>query len=287
MLVITRIDKRQVLKGFGYMNEISISCWNDFEDTVFSNAWREDIKRFRPPYVFRGLSHSSYRLETSLNRLCGDNLGLENSLIRNFKKYASLQITNPDNFWEVISLAQHHGLPTRLLDWTISPYVALHFATEKYKDYDKDGAVWMVDSVKCHQELPITLREGLDRTQAFTFSVEMMKEYVKDFSSMVDLQTTKGPFPLFFEPSSLDSRIVNQYALFSVMSDPSMLLDEWLELRPDVWSRIIIPQYLKLEFRDRLDQMNLTERMIYPGLDGLCTWLKRYYTHGDYITHTL
>jgi hypothetical protein len=277
---INEIAKRMII-----MNEIMITCWNDFEEAVFINAWRENIKRYRPSYVFRGLSNSTYGLETSLNRLCRNKFDLENSLLRNFKKYAFLEIANPDNFWEIVSLAQHHGLPTRLLDWTISPYIALHFATEKYKDYNKDGAVWMVDCVKCHQELPKTLREGLDKTQAFSFSVEMMKKYIVDYEAMTSLQTKEGPYPLFFEPSSLDSRIVNQYALFSVMSDPAMPLDKWLESRPNIWSKIIIPSEMKLEFRDRLDQMNITERIIYPGLDGLCTWLKRYYTHGDFIKH--
>ena len=53
--------------------------------------------------------------------------------------------------------------------------------------------------------------------------------------------------------------------------------DEWLEARPDAWRRIVLPPDLKREVRDRLDQVNISERVLMPGLDGLSRWLARYY----------
>ena len=47
---------------------------------------------------------------------------------------------------------------------------------------------------------------------------------------------------------------------------------------PEVWRRIVIQASLRWEVRDKLDQANITERVLYPGLDGLCRWLARYYT---------
>ena len=74
---------------------------------------------------------------------------------------------------------------------------------------------------------------------------------------------------LFFEPPSLDERIVNQYALFSLMSSPIGGLDDWLRDSPSTaYRRIIIPAHLKWEVRDKLDQANITERVLFPGLDG-------------------
>ena len=86
------------------------------------------------------------------------------------------------------------------------------------------------------------------------------------------------PFVAFFEPPSLDDRIVNQFALFSLMSSPTARLDGWLEEHPDLCRRIIVPAELKWEVRDKLDQTNVTERVLFPGLDGISLWLKRYYS---------
>ena len=72
-------------------------------------------------------------------------------------------------------------------------------------------------------------------------------------------------------------RIVNQYALFSVVSDPAVLLSDLIEKKQIECSRIIIPREVKLEIRDKLDYINISERMIYPGLDGVCRWITRRY----------
>ena len=55
-------------------------------------------------------------------------------------------------------------------------------------------------------------------------------------------------------------------------------MDAWLESHPQAWRKIIVPAELKWEIRDKLDQANITERVLYPVLDGLSRWLKRYYT---------
>src|SRR5204863_9236592 len=82
---------------------------------------------------------------------------------------------------------------------------------------------------------------------------------------------------VFLEPRSRDPRITIQLALFSLMSRASATLDEWLAKHAALARRVILPASLKWEVRDKLDQANVNERVLFPGLDGLSRWLTRYY----------
>jgi hypothetical protein len=70
---------------------------------------------------------------------------------------------------------------------------------------------------------------------------------------------------------------VNQHALFSLISHPAARVDDWLDAHPALGRKIVVPADLKWELRDKLDQVNVTERVLLPGLDGLSRWLTRYY----------
>lgn len=258
------------------MNEIRVSSWTHLQDELFEDAWNAELGRFRSRYAFRGLSDKNYRLETTLIRLGGPYASLEKHLLRNFKKYARRTVVEQDSFWHWLSVAQHYGLPTRLLDWTYSPYVALHFATANIERSHIDGAIWAVNYLKTHQTLPEQIYYKLEDEGANVFTGEMLSETVsslEEFNRMAE-----DDFALFFEPPSIDDRITNQFAFFSAMPDPTRIFDDWLRQHPDLWRRIIIPAPLKWEIRDKLDQANMTERVLFPGLDGLSSWLKRQYS---------
>ena len=258
------------------MQEITVTSWSHLQEELFADAWNAELGRFRSRYAFRGLSDRAYRLETTLIRLGGDYQALEHHLLRNFKKYARRNVVEQDSVWHWLSVAQHYGLPTRLLDWTYSPYVALHFATANIERFDVDGAIWAVNYLKTHQQLPQRLRDKLDEEGANVFTVEMLSETVSSLRELTILGM--DDFALFFEPPSIDDRITNQYGFFSVMPNATAALDEWLGRHAELWRRIIIPARLKWEIRDKLDQANITERVLFPGLDGLSSWLKRQYS---------
>lgn len=258
------------------MRTDTADSWEHLQSLLFDDAWNEQLGRFRSPCAFRGLSDVSYGLSTTLMRLDGPYVQLEHHLLRNFVKYAHRDVVSNDAFWHWLSLAQHHGLPTRLLDWTHSPMVALHFATANTDKFDLDGVVWSIDYERCHKHLPERMRRQLAVEGANTFTTELLERVAPaatDLSGMSD-----SPFLLFFEPPSIDDRIVNQFALFSVMSEPHLGVDAWIEKHPDFCRRIVIPAELKWEVRDKLDQCNLTERVLFPGLDGLGQWLCRHYS---------
>jgi hypothetical protein len=253
--------------------------WADLIEQLYAGSWNPEMERFRSPFAFRALSRATHELSNSLIRLAAgnaENIGkLELSLVRNFRKYAHAQTTAAvDNIWHWLALGQHHGLPTRLLDWTYSPFVALHFATERPRDFDCDGVVWCVNFVEANRMLPPRLKSILEEEHSDTFTVEMLTEFptLRAFDSL-----GREPFVIFLEPPSLDARILNQFALFSLMPTPSARLDHWLKAHPKLYRQVIIPAELKWEIRDKLDQANINERTLFPGLDGLSRWLERYY----------
>jgi hypothetical protein len=263
------------------VDEVVARSWNELTDALDEGSWDESIGRRRSRFAFRGSGHVAGDVRTSLARLGGRSASLERSLYRNFRKYAQRHDVPRDSLWNWLSLAQHHGLPTRLLDWTFSPLVACHFATEDTARFDEDGAVWCVNYVEAHAHLPDPLRKQLEEEGSDVFTVELL-DHVSATLAEFDALADDEPFVAFFEPPSFDDRIVNQWALFAVMSDAEGRIEEWLERRPDVtFRRVVIPARLKWEVRDRLDQAGVTERVLFPGLDGVSRWLTRYYGRRD------
>jgi hypothetical protein len=251
------------------------ASWTELQEMLFADSWNEDLALHRSSFAFRGCDGAGEALSSSLVRHGGaEATRLERHLLRNFRKYAAREEVPSDSVWNWVALGQHHGLPTRLLDWTYSPYVALHFATYALDEYDKDGSVWMVDYVRAHELLPDRFRRLLEDEGANVFTTEMLGLIAGDLPALAE---PDEEFALFVEPPSFDQRIVNQYALFSLVSQPALALDNWLRAHPELWRRIVIPAELKWEIRDKLDQANVSERVLMPGLDGLSSWLARFY----------
>jgi len=260
-------------------NEFEAESWNDLQNYLF-DVYEDDKDRYRSRFAYRGVSDKSYGLETSLQRIGRVPSDVEGHLIRNFQKYSPINtlVDNYNNVWNWISLGQHHGLPTRFLDWTFSPNVALHFMTDDISTFSKDGVIWIVDFVEIKKHLPLDLREKLIKQKTLSFTSSELDNYIgKSIEQINEYEKKNGDALLFFEPPSIDDRIVNQFAMFSFMLNPNSDKKKWLENHPELYSRIIIPSSLKWEIRDKLDQSNITERIIYPGLDGISRWLNRWY----------
>ncbi|WP_038473388.1 FRG domain-containing protein [Fimbriimonas ginsengisoli] len=254
--------------------------WSHLCGLLFEESWQEPLGRFRSHYAYKGLSSSEYMLTTTLMRLRGDFPAVERHLIRNFKKYAQRDVSTIDSLWNWVALAQHHGLPTRLLDWTYSPFVALHFATAGHDLGHHDSIVWAIDYVGAHELLPDRQRKALREEGSDVWTTELLDAHVPTWEALNGLGDGEDVL-FFFEPPSLDQRIVNQYALFSVLSNPSRTIEEWAGVHPHLAKRIVIPKELCWEVRDKLDQANINERVLFPGLDGLSMWLRRHYRQVD------
>ena len=257
---------------------MAAATWLTVVDELYAGSWNDDLQRFRSPFAFRGLSVVNQPLTSSLIRLAAgraDVNRLEQALLRNFRKYARAEGAESSSIWYWLALAQHRGLPTRLLDWTYSPLVALHFATDDPATFDRDGVVWCVNFVEANRRLPRRLQRILRDEASDTFTVEMLGGFdsLRRFDALA-----REPFVVFLEPPAIDRRILNQFALFSLMSSAAARFDEWLREHDELCRRVVVPARLKREIRDQLDQANVNERVLFPGLDGLSRWLARYYT---------
>jgi hypothetical protein len=250
--------------------------WTDLLETLYGGSWNPALGRFRSPFAFRGQPRARDDLSSGLSRLAAgrpDVARLELHLLRNFRKYAYGQ-AGTDSVWHWLALGQHRGLPTRLLDWTYSPLVALHFATSDLALMGEDAVVWAINFVEANRYLPRRLKRILDAEGSDTATIDMLGTFgsLRQFDRL-----SRRPFVVFLEPPSLDPRIVNQFALFSLMSSPRASLDQWLRDHAALVRRVVVPARAKWEIRDKLDQANINERVLFPGLDGLSRWLTRYY----------
>ena len=86
-----------------------------------------------------------------------------------------------------------------------------------------------------------------------------------------------GEAMVIVEPPSIDQRIINQYSFFSIIPSNMASVEGFLRERTEKTVKYIIRKEIKWQIRDLLDQLNISERIVYPGLDGLSKWLARHY----------
>lgn len=249
-------------------------------DIISKQDYDEEISRNRSSYLYRGMPNTAFHLETSLTRNCKNKaFDIEKSILRNFTKYASIEDPRLANsVWRQLIIGQHHGLPTRLLDWTYSPLIALHFATsgEGLSEMEEnDCVVWAIDIVEMNSLLPPEYRKQLSEESSYLFTVEMLDNLVQHLDEYdTDM---KDRAMILIEPPSIDQRIINQYSYFSIVPREVTNIEDFLEQNTSHTIKYVIDSSLKWRIRDMLDLLNVNERIMFPGLDGLTAWIKRHY----------
>lgn len=267
------------------MNKLDLpENWGQLDNLLWQRSFDRTLNKYRPYIAFRGLSSEKYLdLRTGIQRLGdpgpqlnADELAKrERRLIDSFRNYARKHFSSDPSDWDVLLLAQHYRLPTRLLDWTSSPYIALFFATEDASKDGVKGAVCCVSRRETYDLLPSPLKEMREGQSRGLFYLETLKD---KFRRLEEFDKCSKDTLIWLEPPSLSPRIVNQYAFFSVMPGVDSSQSEWLERHPDLHWVVPIPAGLKAEIRHRLQVMNVTHRVMYPGLEGIAQWLKAYYS---------
>lgn len=263
------------------ISEVVVTSLGDLIDKVTPTEPDPRTGRRRDSGVYRGDGDASWPLLTSLDTLGGTNpphskAELEEHILRNFIRYSRPYLNQGSvNEWEILVAAQHHGLPTRLLDWTYSPLVAAHFAT-LHSERRSDRAVWRLDWKQVHRffrlpELALLIQDlegilGQDRplTPWALFSAPPKAQ----------------PFACMLEPPSINPRIVAQSSTFTLCSDKRQSFDHFLEQHGlgSALTKFVIPAKETARFRDQLDLVDVDERRLFPDLDGVAAEMRRYYS---------
>lgn len=230
--------------------------------------------------IYRGMRHVHRPLLTSLDQLGGVDPphtkgNLEEHILRTFARYSRPYLASPvENDWELLVHAQHHGLPTRLLDWSYSPLIAAHFATVDDSG-GGDRVVWRLDWHLVHRKFSIPPLALSTRDLGTLFQDEepfrpwdlMSGSLSREFACMVD-------------PPSVHPRIQAQGAVFTLCSDRTVSFDAFLAGHgiEGALMRFVIPADAVRSFRDQLDLAGIDERLLYPDLDGVAARIRRYYS---------
>ena len=203
----------------------------------------------RGQWVFRGHSNAEHRLIPSIGRTPHTSEScekFEETLFDIFRREAKGYLTTlPSTEWEWLAFAQHHGLPTRLLDWTYNPLVALYFTVAASSELDGE-----VFALRAPMQAPIEVRTGSP------FKITKPEKYF---------------------PSIVSPRIRAQEGLFVVCSKLESPLDE--KLRTD-WTldRLPVPAKAKEEIRYALFRLGTHSSSLFPDIEGLAARLK--WQHG-------
>lgn len=262
------------------IQEVRVSTLEELMPLLSEQEYRPDLGRNRSPFVYRGMTNADFRMVTSLRRNCRElQRNLEPAILKNFAKYAVIEDPSvAHSVWRQMILGQHHGLPTRLLDWTQSALVALHFAVSEEdlaRMEDHDCMVWRVDIAELHALLPERYQQVMRDYQAEVFSVDMLGSAAQSLA-LYDRDMGDRSM-VVLEPPSLSARIVNQYSFFSVIPMEMENVEDFLDHFTGHTVKYVIDRKLRWRVRDMLDQLNMSERIVYPGLDGLSRWIARHY----------
>jgi len=247
--------------------EIRLENWSQFIDvTNLATVGRPSLTA----YLFRGQAKSSWKLRPTLIRNLSEKvtaaqlLEIEGVAGSQFRSQAHLHVPStqlpekiaPLSWW---SLMRHYGAPTRILDWTGSPYVAAYFAV--VAEPESSGAVW------CFH--PYTLRRRIRERFGAPDSIGPRLD-------QVFFQADAPDHLHSFEPPIMNARVIAQQSRATV--SPNVFLDhddlifstmEKNEPGITLLTKVIIPPGLKMDFMHELIRMNVTANALFPGIEGL------------------
>lgn len=205
--------------------------------------------------LFRGIHNQSYKLIPKIGRevysrkftgsedvILGRLQDLEEQTMHRFVNMSVPYLDLRDmSSWDQWTIGQHHGVPTRFLDWTQNPLIAAYFAVEGGKAVD--AAVYIIN-----------------------------RDSFSDSSDVDDLFSAPDEIVLHI-PSYINPRIIAQKGVFTVHKNPLKSIDTTLSEMGLPITKVIISHDCFVEIRDRLDWCGINRSFVYPGLDGVASYV--------------
>lgn len=231
--------------------------------TELLESLKEDAKDIKTPIWFRGHANIDFKLIPGLFR--GAKVPVETNLIEKFKQNATMLLNNSSGIKEIdwLFIMQHNGVPTRLLDWSESPLVALYFACAT--DKKKDGALNML--------LPIELNKTASIKQNYIVSINDTAIEGRYSPEAYKSETTSEMFPVAIICPRNSARIQAQAGTFTIFHRDQTPI-ELIDGGNHVW-RYRIPASSKDGILKELDLFGIDEFRLFPELPSLGSIIKR------------
>ena len=244
-------------------------------------------RRAKHSLWFRGSGKADHRLLPSMyrhpvKRSQADLEELERQLMVRFRQRSIPYHTRDlSDDWEALFFMQHYGVPTRLLDWTENPLIALHFALisasskTSGKAKQKKGqaaAVWVLDPEAWNRA---ALSHISYSGSALTPGDEPLKGYSPSSNA-----SARNTHPVAIYGAHNSARIVAQQGVFTIFGIDSTPMEELVRggICPNqALSRIVISGNRIQPMRRSLLNQGITESVVFPDLDGLARETKRYF----------
>ena len=250
--------------GTTKISVLEINTWQDYLETATGPKYKN--------WAFRGQANAEWSLYSSLSRYLHD-FGIhpqawaeqEERILRIFKRKAHLyleHVPDRDDEFQWLALMQHHGAPTRLTDFTWSPFVAIFFALERAT---KDAAVWAISPPQIWRT---THKISNPRRSVSTADLNMRTP--GNFRTY--FLGNDVPFVVYGEPVIMNKRLIAQSGTFVVPGTLDQPIESILASHPypaDTVVKFVLSANMRHEAMEALYSMNLTNATLFPDLDGL------------------
>jgi hypothetical protein len=249
-----------------------------------ASSWTEGkrlLNSLGPGWIFRGQRDFRWNLVSSIERLrlaVGLDI-VEKILLKEFRRKAHQFINYNQlpikSLIEWLALMQHYGTPTRLLDWTRSPYVATYFAVEDAEVENESSAVWALDIEWCKQSAINVFKSANVYSDEINLNMDFGSNEI--FREFILENKVKMVIPI--SPHISNERLGIQQGLFLAAGDITSSFINNLKATCEnnierKLIKIILPNKFRMDALSDLDRMNINRQTLFPGIDGFAQSLK-------------